>query len=70
MITSLAFLLLSIAIDWFFNARVTQGKRVSEIKKLREELTMVSTKTSGLENQVERAHLKRGVMALKRRHSR
>lgn len=44
-------------------------KQISEIKKLRQELTIVSSKTSGLQNQVGRMNQKRGISNLKRRFS-
>ena len=64
------FLLLGIAIGWYLHAQITQGKRVSEIKKLREELAMTTGKTSKIQNQVSRMNQKQGLTALKRGTSR
>lgn len=63
------FLLLGIVFGWFLNSRITQGKRILEIKKLREELTKATSKAAKVENQISRTNQKRGLSFLKNRRS-
>ena len=62
--TGLIFLLLGVIIGWILNSLVTQGLRVIEIKKLREELKTTSSKVTKLEKQKQRINHKNWLVRL------
>ncbi len=58
------FLLFGVVIGWVLNSLVTQGWRIIEIKKLREELKTTSYKVGKLEKQKQRINHKNWLMRL------